>query len=295
MLGSVKTKMACLQCHKIQGVGGEVGPDLSVIGKKASRENLLESILYPSRAINHQFKTWAVATKKGLLVQGLLVEDTPERIVLRDANGKDYAIPTKDINRKAELKQSIMPNNLLLFMEEQDLVDVVDYMTTLTTKGVAPVSWRIIGPFPNGKGDTGMQRAYPPEKEVDFTATYNGKFGKVSWNTITPNAKGFYDLRAWLNDRADDTVSYAYCEIVSANSQKARILIGTDDCARLWVNGKQVYNTLAHRAAEPGQDNVTVNLVQGTNRILLKVANGDGDHGFYFRVEAPKELSLVKK
>src|SRR5205807_8556898 len=51
LASSITGDLQCLKCHTIRGVGGNVGPDLSVIGKKASRENLFESILIPSKAI----------------------------------------------------------------------------------------------------------------------------------------------------------------------------------------------------------------------------------------------------
>src|SRR5262249_53554841 len=60
ILASVKSDLQCLKCHTIQGTGGNVGPDLSTIGTKASRENLFESILFPSKAIADQYLTWVV-------------------------------------------------------------------------------------------------------------------------------------------------------------------------------------------------------------------------------------------
>src|SRR5262249_4790588 len=52
---SIRSEIQCLKCHTIAGEGGKIGPDLSSIGKKASRENLLESILFPSKAIADQY------------------------------------------------------------------------------------------------------------------------------------------------------------------------------------------------------------------------------------------------
>src|SRR5262249_12130018 len=87
LLGAtLKNVAAGLKCHIVGGVGGKVGPELSVIGSKASRENLLESILYPSRAIAHQYATFIVETKDGKTITGVIGEETPTHIVLRDAN-----------------------------------------------------------------------------------------------------------------------------------------------------------------------------------------------------------------
>ncbi|HTU93236.1 MAG TPA: PVC-type heme-binding CxxCH protein, partial [Gemmataceae bacterium] len=59
---SIKNDMQCLKCHTISGVGGQIGPDLSVIGKKSSKQDLLESILNPSKAVADQYVNWQIET-----------------------------------------------------------------------------------------------------------------------------------------------------------------------------------------------------------------------------------------
>ena len=76
---SAKNDMQCLKCHTIHNIGGQVGPDLSVIGKKASRENLYESILYPSKAIADQYLQWKIDKVDGISISGLIVNETPSR------------------------------------------------------------------------------------------------------------------------------------------------------------------------------------------------------------------------
>ena len=66
LAASAKNDMQCLKCHTIRGAGGQVGPDLSMIGKKASRENLYESILLPSKAIADQYLQWKIDKNDGL-------------------------------------------------------------------------------------------------------------------------------------------------------------------------------------------------------------------------------------
>ena len=137
---SLKTELACLKCHTVQGAGGNAGPDLSTIGSKASRENLLESILYPSKAINHQYDTWIVETQQGQIITGILAQETADFIVLRDANVKDYKIAVKNIAEKKKSPVSLMPDNLLLYMSEEELIDLVEYLYSLKT--FAPMSRR---------------------------------------------------------------------------------------------------------------------------------------------------------
>jgi putative heme-binding domain-containing protein len=131
---SQKNDLQCLKCHTIQGVGGNVGPDLSAIGKKASRENLFESILFPSKAIADQYLSWIIETQNGLQLTGLIVEETPDHITLRDANAKDTKIAKKDIASREKSAISIMPADLLAYMTEDDLVDMVAYLFSLKTE-----------------------------------------------------------------------------------------------------------------------------------------------------------------
>jgi putative membrane-bound dehydrogenase-like protein len=128
---SIKNDMQCLKCHTISGVGGQIGPDLSVIGKKASKQDLFESILNPSKAIADQYINWSIETKNGLLLTGLIVEETPTTITLRDGNGKDTKIDKKDIENREKGPKSLMPEDLIAYMTEDDLVDIVAYLFEL--------------------------------------------------------------------------------------------------------------------------------------------------------------------
>jgi putative membrane-bound dehydrogenase-like protein len=134
---SARSELQCLKCHTISGSGGNVGPDLSAIGKKASRENMLESILFPSKAIADQYLTWNIETKNGLVISGLLVEDRADHITIRDVNSKDFRIDKKDVESRAKSPNSLMPNDLLAYMTEDDLLDVVEYLLTLKDEGRA--------------------------------------------------------------------------------------------------------------------------------------------------------------
>ncbi len=138
MLATLKNDAQCLKCHTIQGVGGNAGPDLSTVGSKLSREALLESILYPSRAINHQYETWNVETKQGLSITGIMAEENTDFLVLRDANVKDHKIAHKDVDSRKKSPVSIMPDNLIVNIPEADLVDLVEYMYSLKNIGFVP-------------------------------------------------------------------------------------------------------------------------------------------------------------
>jgi len=293
-------ELGCVRCHTIRGVGGNVGPDLSMIGKKASRENLFESILYPDKAIADQFIQHMILDRGGVTVTGLLVEETPEHVVIRDGLAKDHKIAKDDIENRGKSKKSIMPSDLIPFLSEQDLVDIVTYLETLKTPTLSVDAWNILGPFDNGSGDVGLEKPFPPEKllldgqakgrPIDPNAEYDGKYGKVKRRIVRPNGEGYVDLAGLYGSQSSQTVSYLWKEIDSPIEQDATILIGADDGCKLFVNGKEVLSHTRHEAAQPERDRVPIRLQAGRNRVVLKINNGDGPHGFYFAVLSQEEL-----
>lgn len=286
----------CAKCHMVRGVGGQVGPDLSMVGKKASKENLFESILDPSKAIADQYIQHSVTTVNDLTISGLLVSDTPQAITLRDANGKDTVVPRGDIQGDVKkLKISIMPQDIVAGLTEDELIDMVAYLQTLQTAAFTPDTFSIIGPFNSPNGNAGLKTAYPPEKDgFQGKGVYPGKGTAVSWQSIRPDGKGYFDLAARYGDIGANSVSYVYAEIESPSDQDAELLLGTDDGCVLWVNVKEVFRHEKAVAAAPAQDRVAVKLAKGKNAFLLKIANGNNPHGFYFTLTSKDEVKAAK-
>lgn len=288
---SAAGEVQCLKCHMVRGQGGQIGPDLSMIGKKASKENLYDSLLTPSKAIADQYLSWTLNGDDGQSITGLVVGETATTVTVRDANGKDYAFPAKGTERKKSLT-SIMPEGLIATLTEDELVDVVEYMTKLQTPSLTPDSWQVVGPFDSPNGNAGLDKAYPvPISGIDLSAKFDGKAGKVGWQTVRPGANGYVNLASHHGNAGANSVSFAYRAIESPEDVEATVLIGTDDGANLYVNGEVAFESRETRAAAPGQNTAKVKLKKGKNELLIKIANGDNPHGFYFTVEGIPELT----
>jgi len=121
----------CAKCHVVNGEGKEVGPNLSEIGKKLSREALFESILYPSASISHNYETYIVETKAGSVTNGLLVSQTPTEITLKGADALVRSFKTADVESVTRSPISIMPADLHQAINTQELVDLVEFLLTL--------------------------------------------------------------------------------------------------------------------------------------------------------------------
>lgn len=121
----------CAKCHVVNGAGSAVGPDLSEIGSKLARDAMYTAILDPSAAISHNYENYAIQTLDGKLVTGLLVSETEEKVTLKSSDGVPIEVLQDDIDEMQKLKMSLMPADLARPMSVQDLVDLVEYLTTL--------------------------------------------------------------------------------------------------------------------------------------------------------------------
>ncbi|MGE3808024.1 MAG: PVC-type heme-binding CxxCH protein [Gemmataceae bacterium] len=126
----------CNNCHMVQGIptGKEVGPNLSEIGTKLSKEAMIESILFPSASISHNYETYVVALANGNVVQGLLTSQTPDSVTLKNNEGLVLNFKKSDIDEMKKLNISLMPADLQKNLTAQDLVDVVEFMLALKKK-----------------------------------------------------------------------------------------------------------------------------------------------------------------
>ena len=124
----------CSVCHRINGRGGFVGPDLSVIGNSLNRDKLVESILEPGREVAPMFVLWKIRTKKGDVVDGRVLDEDPSptgHVVLIDAQGKQTKVKNSDIDERQASKLSIMPEKLAERLTRQDFRDLLEFLSGL--------------------------------------------------------------------------------------------------------------------------------------------------------------------
>src|SRR5262249_21160003 len=120
----------CGSCHKVGDRGTEVGPDLTAIGKQRSREDLLESILEPSRRMEPKYATYIAQTDAGRSFTGLLVKRDDKVIVLRDAENKETTLAAKDVESLKPSPKSLMPDGQLAGLTAKEAADLLAYLAT---------------------------------------------------------------------------------------------------------------------------------------------------------------------
>lgn len=125
----------CSKCHKVGGQGKEVGPDLSEIGSKLSREDMYVAILNPNAAVSHNYETYSVLDADGQAFTGLLINRNEAGVTIRNSEGVDSTIAIEDIEELIQQPTSLMPADLQKMMSLENLVDLVDYMVLLRKPG----------------------------------------------------------------------------------------------------------------------------------------------------------------
>jgi hypothetical protein len=150
--------------------------------------------------------------------------------------------------------------------------------------------WHIIGPFalyPEGEkaGEVpaGFDKAYLPEPRVDLSARYPGAAGEVAWKPVAAQEDGYVDLRASIQP-SDAMVAYAVTTVTAKRAAEALLTLGSNDGAKVWVNGEQVYAKHIGRGAQPHGERIPIKLRQGPNQVLLKVENWGAAWGYYVAI-----------
>jgi putative heme-binding domain-containing protein len=121
----------CVKCHVVGGDGKAVGPNLSGIGAKLSRQGMYEAILAPSAAISHNYETYTAILDDGRSVTGLLVSQSPNEVVIKGPDGIDVTLPADEVEELVKQPISLMPADLAATLSAQELVDLVAWLETL--------------------------------------------------------------------------------------------------------------------------------------------------------------------
>jgi putative heme-binding domain-containing protein len=118
---------SCSKCLRLDGRGADVGPDLSLIGR-TDRRWILESILQPSTSVAPHFQAWRIETKNGKTQTGLLVHTNLDESTYVDPLGNRFKVLANDVEELVALRESIMPEDLVNSLTDQELRDLLAYL-----------------------------------------------------------------------------------------------------------------------------------------------------------------------
>ncbi|WP_337177067.1 PVC-type heme-binding CxxCH protein [Paludisphaera sp.] len=265
-----KASDSCASCHRVQGRGRWVGPDLSTIGEKYGKGELLNSIINPSAAIGYNFRSAILALSDGRVVAGLLVEETPARIVIKTAEGERVTIAPRDVEERRTSETSLMPEDLAATMSDGDLVDLLAYLGTLRAPVGVVGQLRAVGPIA-GDGP-GVDPAGAPDAEAPVD---DGAGRSLSWRRADADAEGRVDLAAFL---APGKAALAMTPIESPRAQEATLVLDGPIEASAWLDGLPVE---LKRAEPDGPATASLSLPAGRANLLIRAkAPPEGAEGW---------------
>jgi putative heme-binding domain-containing protein len=122
---------SCVSCHRMNGVGTQVGPDLAQLDPKTTPIEILRSLLEPSAKIDEKYQTHVFTTKDGNVVTGMILEEGPERIKLIEnplAKTAPVFLDRASIDERSKSPNSIMPKGLLDKLTTEEVLDLIAYI-----------------------------------------------------------------------------------------------------------------------------------------------------------------------
>lgn len=145
--------------------------------------------------------------------------------------------------------------------------------------------WQIIGAFDNESG-SGFNVAYPPEKEINLEASYEGKTREVRWRylDIKSVAGGYLNMSALIRPKIN-AAGYALTYIFSPHTQSIAFRIGSDESIKLWLNDDFIYGKEIQRRRCGFDQDITGGILEkGWNKVLVKTTTTKGAWGFRLRI-----------
>lgn len=117
----------CSRCHRVDGRGQDVGPDLSRIGH-TDRRHIVESIVQPGALVAPRYQAWTLATTDGRVRTGMLVRTYLDEYTYIDPQGIEFKLTTPEIADSRPAPSSIMPDKLVDLLTDQELRDLMAYL-----------------------------------------------------------------------------------------------------------------------------------------------------------------------
>jgi len=159
--------------------------------------------------------------------------------------------------------------------------------------GLVP-AWYVIGPFDDTEGAI-LDAVFPPEREIDLSATYQGKDGPVHWvkRDAQAGVVGLVELYG-EHDYTANTVAHATCRLTCLREQEVAMKLGSDDDIVVWIDDNEVFRHEGTRGLTRDEDSVPLALGTGVTKILVKVYNRGGMWGFSMRFVDRQGLPLQR-
>ncbi|MGB0759318.1 MAG: c-type cytochrome, partial [Rubripirellula sp.] len=119
----------CGKCHRHNGLGGNVGPDLTSIPNKFDVNYVIDHIIDPSKVISDQYQASTVLTADGRTFSGLVSEADGSLIIYpSDTKAEPVTVAVEDVEAVRPSDVSQMPKGLIDGLNAEELRDLLAYL-----------------------------------------------------------------------------------------------------------------------------------------------------------------------
>ncbi|NQT12859.1 MAG: c-type cytochrome, partial [Planctomycetes bacterium] len=125
--GRAVFKRECSKCHRLEGVGYDLGLPLGSI-KDRGKDGILLNLLDPNANINPQYVNYVAVTDQGQSITGMITTETANSITLQRAEGESDTVLRSNIDELVDTGLSIMPEGLEKQVTKQEMADLLDYL-----------------------------------------------------------------------------------------------------------------------------------------------------------------------
>jgi putative heme-binding domain-containing protein len=122
----------CRTCHQLDDAEKSIGPTLTDISRKYPRpEELLQHISQPSLKVDERFAAWTAVTQEGQVHNGLLVSESTQDVVLRQADGRSITLKRDSLDEFQRSSRSLMPDGVLADLTAAEAADLLAFIRSL--------------------------------------------------------------------------------------------------------------------------------------------------------------------
>ncbi len=119
----------CTPCHKFDGIGNEVGPNIAARQDK-SNDGLLREILDPNRAVDQHYAAYTAVTNDGIIKNGILLEETSNAITLLGQQGEKTKLLRSQLDSLTTSGKSLMPEGFEKQITPQEMADLIKFLAS---------------------------------------------------------------------------------------------------------------------------------------------------------------------
>lgn len=128
--GRTAFEQVCASCHRFGALGADIGPDLSTLASRFKKRDIVEAILWPSKAISDQYDVTLIETTDGGTLAGFVVSEDGPVLKMRtaDTTGRAFEVEKSKVKKRTKSTVSMMPEGLVDELSQQQIQGLLAFL-----------------------------------------------------------------------------------------------------------------------------------------------------------------------